>query len=432
MPKIGLEIVVILLLIIANGIFSMTEIAIVSARKARLKKQAEEGNKGAQVALRLAGNSTQLISTVQVGITLIGIFTGAFGGATLAEPLSKLLVSFPRLAPYSYGISLAIVVGLITYLSLIIGELVPKKLALNSPEAIAARLARPMQFFAKLVNPFVQVLVISTNFVLKLLRVKPSEEPEVTEEEVRILIRQGAESGTFLKQEEDLVEQVFRLGDLRANALMVPRTQVEWLDLEDSLEYNLSIVNQSTHSRFPVARGSLDDLVGFVYTRDLCSCVLRKGEINLEDLARPPLLIPKSMKVFKVLELFQQKGLHEAIVIDEYGGVFGLLTLHDILEELVGEMPLFYEQEEPEVVVREDGSYLLDGMLAIDEFKDIFSISELPAEGEDEYLTLGGFVMSYLGYIPSVGEVFEWNKLRLEIVDMDGARVDKVLVSRIS
>lgn len=428
-PSIFTEVIIILLLIVANGVFAMTETAVVSSRKVRLERRAQQGSTGAQTALELVSEPTPLLSTIQIGITLIGIFNGAFGGATISNVLAAYLATIPVLAPYSGALSLAIVVSLITYLSLIIGELVPKRIALNNPEGMAAMVARPMAVFSRLVAPVVKLLVFSTNLVLKLLRIPPAAEPTVTEEEVRLLIKQGAEAGTFEKEEEDMVEQIFRLSNLRATALMTPRTQIVWLDLEDTVEHNLQIIKESPFSSFPLARGDLDELVGFVYASDLFSSVLEKGEVNLEKLARQPLFVPESMKAFKVLELFKKTGTHEAIVQDEYGSVAGLITLHDILEEIVGDLNLFHE--EPQAIQREDGSWLLDGMLSIDDFKDLFQLEELPHEREVDYYTIGGFVTSYLGSIPQASQSFRWNGLRFEIVDTDRARVDKVLVQRI-
>lgn len=440
--SIGSQMALILILIVINGLFAMTEIAIVSSRKTRLEKRANEGDLGAKAALQLAEEPNQLLSTIQVGITLIGIFNGAFGGAVLAGYLAEYLRMVPMLAPYSDALSLALVVTVITYLSLILGELVPKRLALNNPEPIAARVARPMRMFARLASPLVYVLSASTDLVLRLLRVRPSSEPAVTEEEINILIEQGTEAGTFEKTEQDMVQRIFRLGDQRVDDLMTPRNQMVWLDTEDSVQVTIKIITESAHSRFPVARGGLDDLVGIVYTRDLLfdnlvGLVCGEKEsfdpegppIDLEKCIRTPLYVPKSMRAFKVLELFKQSGRHEALVLDEYGGILGLVTLHDILEEIVGDMPLIDESDEPMAIQREDGSWLLDGMLPIDDFKDLFNLDELPQEDDDDYRTLGGFANSYLGHIPHAAESFEWGRLRFEIVDMDRVRVDKVLVT---
>lgn len=429
--SISLEIALIIVLIIANGIFAMSEIAIVSSRKARLERLAAEGDSGARVALELANDPTQLLSTVQVGITLIGIFTGAFGGITLAKALAVYLQLVPWLAAHSEGISLAIVVSAITYLSLIVGELVPKKMALTNPEAIAATIAVPMKFFAAITLPIINLLTVSTEFVLRLLRVKAPSEPPVTEDEIKILIEQGTQYGTFERAEQDMVERIFRLGDMRVSAIMTPRMQIDWLDIEDPSEENFKILVESNHSRFPVARESLDDIIGVVYTKDLISKGLVSQSIDLEAVIRNPLYVPKSMRAFKLLEMFQQSGMHIAFVMDEYGGCLGLVTINDVLEQVVGDMPSIHEFAEPEIVIREDGSWLLDGMLPVDELKDLFELDELPGEERESYQTLGGFVVSFLGHIPTVAEYFEWSGLRFEVVDMDRIRVDKVLVVRL-
>ncbi len=429
--SIGLEITLIIILIIANGVFALSEIAIVSSRKVRLEKRAEAGSRGAKAALELANSPTQLLSTVQIGITLIGIFTGAFGGATLAKALAVYLKSIPLLAAYSDAASLFIVVSGITYLSLIIGELVPKKIALSNPEPIAAFIAIPMGFFSRITAPIVWVLSKSTEAMLALLRVKESSEPPVTEDEIKVLMEQGGEHGVFERAEMDMVERIFQLGDMRVNALMTPRTQVDWLDIEDTAEQNYRVLVESGHSRFPIAKGSLDDIVGVIYTKDLVAKGAMSENLELEDSIRNPLYVPKSMKAIKVLEMFKQTGMHIAFVIDEYGGFLGLLTIKDILEQVVGDLPSIHEHYDPDIVEREDGSWLVDGMLPIDDLKELFDLEELPGEDKDNFQTLGGFITSYLGYIPTAAEVFEWNGLRFEIVDMDRIRVDKVLVSKI-
>lgn len=431
-PSLGLEIAIILSLIVANGIFAMTEMAIVSSRKARLEKQADAGNAGARVALELAAEPTPLLSTIQIGITLIGILTGTFGGATLSKMLAPELQFIPMLGTHSEAVALFIVISLITYLTLILGELVPKRLALNNPEPIAALLARPMRTFARITAPLVSFLSFSTQFTLSVLGIKPSQEPPVTEDEIRILIEQGTEAGTFEKTEQDMVEKIFRLGDQRAYSIMTPRTQMIWLDLEEPFELNFQIIRDSAHTRFPAARGNLDDFAGIIYTKDLLSSSLNSSQFRLEALVRTPMFIPKSMKAFKILETFKQTGTHEAVVLDEFGGVIGFITLHDILSEIVGDISLDAELDDIQLIQRDDGSWLVDGLLPVDDFKEAFSIDELPDEDRDHYQTVGGFVTSYLGYIPTASEKFTWNDLCFEIMDMDRVRVDKILVTRTS
>lgn len=429
--SISIEIVLILLLILANGIFAMTEIAIVSSRKVRLERIADEGSRGARVALDLANEPTQLLSTIQIGITLIGIFTGAFGGATLAEELGGYLKEVPVLAPYSGAISLAVVVSAITYLSLIVGELVPKKIALNNPETIAAAIAVPMRFFSKMTSPVVRILSGSTELVLKLLGIKEAKEAPVTEEEIRIMIAQGAKIGTFEKAEHEMVEKIFRLGDMKVRSLMTPKTQLDWLDLEDPDEYNLRMLTVSRYSRFPVGRGSLDEIVGIVYTRDLLANHLKNSTLNIQEVIRQPLYVPKTMRAFTLLEMFKQSGTEVALVIDEYGSLQGLVSLNDILEHIVGDINEPFETDDPEIIQRDNNSWLLDGLLSIEELKELFELDHLPGEETGYFQTLGGFIMYYLGHIPKSSERFDWEGLRFEIVDMDKIRIDKVLVTKI-
>lgn len=417
-------ILIIILLTIANGIFAMSEAAVISARKAKLQQQANMGDARARAALALADNPNRFLSTVQVGITLIGILAGAFGEATLADDVETLLERVPWLAPYSRAISLIIMVVVLTYLSLIIGELVPKRLALRNPEAIAGLVAAPMNFLSAVVSPAVYVLSVSTEAVLRLLGVKPSTEPPVTEEEIRVLIQQGTQAGVFEVAEQDMVEAVFRLNDQRAFDLMTPRPEIIWLDLDDSPQEVVAKITESGYSRFPVCRGSLDNVLGVVRAKDLLARSVAGEPLDLKAAMRSPIFVPESALAFQVLELFRGSQPHLALVIDEYGGTQGLVTLHDILEAIVGEV----EVSEPQAVQRQDGSWLLDGALAVEEFKEIFDLKILPEEEHDYYQTLGGFVMMLLGRVPTAGDHFHWAGLRFEVMDMDGKRVDKVLV----
>jgi putative hemolysin len=429
MTGIVLEILLILVLIIGNGIFAMSEIAVVSARKARLQQQINQGNAGALAALKLANSPSRFLATVQIGITLVGILAGAFGGATIAEKLTEALRSVPVLAPYSDALGFGIVVVCITYLSLVIGELVPKEVALNNPEGIASKVAQPMQLLSKVTAPIVRVLSVSTQAVVKLLGVRASEEPPVTEDEVRLLIRQGTEIGTFKQAEQDIVERVFRLDDLPVSAIMTPRSRIVWLDQEDSFEQNYQKITNSVYSRFPVCQDSLDEVLGIVLVKHLYAHRAIEPSTNLTHLLQQPLFIPESLWALKVLEMFKQTGMHIALVVDEYDVVQGLVTLNDILEAIIGDIPSAEEQHEPQAIQREDGSWLLDGMLPIDEFQQILNLDELPGIRRGQYQTLGGFVIAHLGRIPTSSDRFEWQGLRFEVVDMDGNRVDKVLVT---
>jgi len=432
MTAIATEIIFILLLMIANGIFSGSEIAVISARKVRLEQLAIEGNRKARVALKLSDNPNNFLSTVQIGITLIGVLSGAIAGATLAERLSGLVAQVPALKPYSQGISVGIVVGIITYLSLVIGELVPKRIALNNPEQIACNVAKPMRFLSRVTAPLVYLLSASTELLLKLLGIRDSDEPFVTEEEIKVMIRQGAESGIFEQSEHEMVNRIFRLSDRSVKSLMTPRTEISWLDVELPLDELIEKVSESSSSRFPVARRSLDQCLGIVRGSTLLSARLASPDLDLQGILQPPLYIPESTHALKVLEQFKQTGTHIALVTDEYGGIEGLVTLTDLMEAIVGDLPSAEAQDEPMVVQREDGSWLLDGLLPVDEFRDLlFDHDDLPPMQTQEYHTLGGFVMYMLRHIPHASEHFEWEGLRFEVVDMDGTRVDKVLVSQL-
>ncbi len=428
MSSITLEILLLFLLIVANGIFSMSEMAIISSRKVRLQNMANQGNKKARVALDLAEAPNKFLSTVQVGITLIGILAGAFGGATISEKLAENLERFPLLAPYSQGLSFGIVVMVITYLSLIVGELVPKRLALNNPEVIAASVAIPMRAIAAFASPVVHLLSASTDLVLRILGIGPSTEPQVTEEEIKVLIEQGTEAGMFEEAEQDMVERVFRLGDRPVSALMTPRPDIVWLDLEDTAEENRKKMMDSANSRFPVCQGGLDNVLGIMPVTDLLARSLSGEPLDLTVSLRQPVFVPESTRGLRVLELFKQTGTHMALVVDEYGVIQGLVTLNDILVEIVGDVPSADELDDPQAVQREDGSWLLDGMLSVDEFFKIFAVNDFQGEHRGSYQTLGGFVITHLGRIPNAADHFEWDGMRFEVMDMDGNRVDKVLV----
>ena len=426
------ECLLVLVLLIANGVFSGSEIAVVSSRKVRLEQLADRGNRKARKALKLANSPNDFLSTVQVGITLIGILSGALGGATIAQRLKPYFDQVPALRSSSELLSLALVVTVITYLSLVIGELVPKRIALSNPEAIACQVAGPMRFLSRVTAPLVHILSGSTDGMLRLLGVKASEEPEITEEEIKALIRQGTESGMFEEAEHEMVQRVFRLGDRPIRSMMTPRTEIAWLDLEEPLEASVKEVLESTHSRFPVARGNLDNCVGTIRIRTLLTAVVESEPVDLESMMQPPLFVGESMRALTVLEQFRETGVHIALVTDEFGGIEGLLTLNDLMEAIVGDLPSAEDQEEPLVVEREDGSWLLDGSLDIGDFKTLVDRDELPDEVSGGYHTIGGFVMHHLGRIPMAGEHFRWDGLSFEVMDMDGKRVDKILVAEVA
>lgn len=429
MASVAFEVVFILVLILANGLLAMAEIAIISSRKARLQQRADEGDQKSQAALDLSRDPADFLSTVQIGITLIGVLAGAFGGATIADQISTWLSQIPILVPYSEVIGVSIVVILITYFTLVLGELVPKRLALSSPERVAASVATPMNRLSRLASPLVGLLSSSTNLVLRLLGVRPSREPPVTEEEIKVMIEQGKVAGVFAEVEQDMIEAVFRLGDRRVGTIMTPRTEISWLDLDESIEEIQQVLLGSLYSRFPVARGNLDQVVGLVQAKDvLAGCVLGKP-FSVEAVLQQPLYIPETMPALKVLELFRESRVHTALVIDEFGGLQGMVTLFDIMESIVGDIPDAGEITEPDVIQRDDRTWLVDGMLPVDEFKELFDIDILPGEARGFYQTVGGFVMTHLGRIPESSDKFDWSGIRFEIVDMDGLRVDKIMIT---
>jgi putative hemolysin len=424
------EILLILLLILANGIFSGSEMAIVSARKARLEQLADEGNRKARLALKLANAPNDFLSTVQIGITLIGILSGAVGGATLALRFKSFLQSIPSLAPHSESLSLGIVVTLITYLSLVLGELVPKRLALNNPEDIACTVARPMRLLAKGTAPLVHLLSSSTDGLLKLLGIQLTQEVTVTEEEIRLLLEQGTRAGLFEEAEQEMVSRVFRLGDRPVKSLMTPRTAITWLDIDAPMEETQREMLESPHSRFPVAQGSLDHCLGIVRIKDFLTASLSGNVVDLRNLLQSPLFFAENTRALDVLEIFRQSGTHFALITDEFGGIEGLVTLNDVVEAIVGNLPSD-DLDEPGIVQREDGSWLVDGLIAVEELKELLDHEELPDEEKGHYQTLAGFVLTMLGRIPAAGQHFDWGGFRFEVMDMDGARVDKVLVTPI-
>jgi putative hemolysin len=421
--NIGLEILIVLFLILLNGFFAMSETAILASRKARLQQRANEGDSKARQALTLAENPNRFLPTVQIGITLIGVLTGAVGGAVFADALAAEMDLIPALQPYAHSISLAIVVILITFLSMLIGELVPKRLALHDTEKVASNIAGFMSFVSTLFSPVVWLLEKSSDLVLRMLGVKPSDEPPVTEEELLVQLDEGTQAGVFKEAEQDMVEGVFSLSDQRVNALMSPRNEIVWLDVNDTVAEIRRKVQESPFSRFPVAENSLDNVLGVVKAKDLLLADLKNGT-ELRQIVRPPIHIPETAFGSRALEMFRESKRELMLVVDEFGVVQGLITLADILEEIVGAF-----EGGPQATQRQDGSWLLDGMLANDEFKEIFNLRHLP--DEEEYETLGGFVMMQLGRIPQPADAFEWNGLCFEVMEMDDKRVDKVQVSSV-
>ncbi len=432
MTVIYIEILLIIFLVALNGIFALSEMAVVAARKTRLKQMAAAGDARARAALALAENPNRFLSTVQIGITLVGILAGAFGGATIAEQIAELLQTFGMLAVYAEAFALVAVVAAITFLSLVFGELVPKRIALNSAEKIASVVARPMNLLARCASPFVRLLTFSTEIVLKLLRVKKSTEPTVTPEEIKGLLAEGTATGVFDETEQEIVESVFRLGKRRVAALMTPRVDVVWLDAADSDAEILKTITASGYSRFPVCRERTDICLGVVKAKDYLAAKMSDNSARLESFVKQPLFLPENITALQTLEAFKNSPTHLALIVDEHGAIEGMVTTNDILEAITGDVAATLGQnDKPEAVKRNDGSWLVDGALPVDEFKELFGLEKLDGEQSANFQTVAGFVLYRLGRIPNAAESFEWNNLRFEIVDMDGRRIDKLLVERL-
>jgi putative hemolysin len=428
------DIAVLLALILLNGLFSMSELALISSRRARLHGLAEQGRPGAARALALSAEPTRFLSTVQVGITSIGILTGAIGEAGLAAELRAGLEGVPALAPHAEALALVLMVLLVTYASLIVGELVPKRLAMLRPESIAVVIARPMHALAVLAQPLVRLLSLlslSTEGVLVLLRVRRAPEPSVTEEEIRVLMRQGAEEGVFVQVEQRLVENILALDIRRVGSVMTPRVDVAFLDLEEPFEVSRQRILERPQSEFPLCRDGIENVVGVVRSKALLERLLRGETVDLAALAEPPLFVPESVTLIQLLEHFRRAHLHTAIVVDEYGDPIGLVSLYDVLAAIVGELPSGEGPAEPLAVEREDGSWLVDGLLDLHELKRLVGVEALPEEAAGQVQTVSGLVMLALGRVPQIADTFEAAGLRFEVVDMDRHRVDRVLVSRI-
>jgi putative hemolysin len=425
-----MEILILSALILLNGVFAMSEIAVVTARKTRLQEWAEEGNRRAEAALGLATDPSNFLATIQVGITLVGIVAGAYGEATLSAELSAYLAQFALLEPYREALAFGIVVVGITYFSLIVGELVPKRLALHNPERIAAVVAMPMRALSRVGHPIVRALSLSTELALRLLGSKPSQGPPVSEEEIRVLMEQGTRAGIFEKSEQTLVKNVLRLDERLVASLMTPRLDIVHLDVEDPVEVNLGKISEHRYSRYPVCRGGLEHVTGIVHTKEILARQLSGQPFDLEKCAQEPLFVPETVSAIQLLETFKQSRIHASLVVDEYGDIQGLVTLNDVLGAIVGEIPAAEDRGTSMVVKREDDSWLIDGMLDVGALKELLHVDELPNEEEAVYHTLGGLVMTRMGRVPRVADRFEWQGLRFEVVDMDGKRVDKVLVAR--
>jgi putative hemolysin len=422
------ELLIILVLVLLNGFFSMSEMALVSAKRARLQAAADQGSRGAKTALLLLSDPTGFLSAVQIGITLIGILTGVYSGATLAQHLAARLIELGAPPRYVEEVSFTAIVVLVTFLSLILGELVPKRIALNNAERLAAYVAPIMKAFVRVMTPLVWLLRGVVELVLRILPISAASQASVTEDEVRSLIAEATQRGVFLTTERRLLEGVLALADRKVESIMVPRQDVVWLDLDDPLPQLWQQAKESGHARFLVGRGALDNLLGMITLANL-SEALRRGVLNPDTDIEPALHVPEGITILQLLSQFQTSSNHLAIVTDEYGDIQGIATPVDVLRAIVGELPEVGSREHPELVQRDDGSWLADGHLAIDELQTHLGRRDMAGSGD--YHTVAGFVLARLGRIPKAGDTLTWRDLRIEVVDMDGRRIDKLLVSRL-
>ena len=429
-----MDILLILLLILINGLFAMSEIAIVSSRRVRLQQMAEEGDSGARAALLLSEHPTRFLSTVQIGITLIGVLSGAFGEAAITQRLIPVFSDIAWLAPYAKPLATGCMVVAVTYVSLVVGELVPKRIGMQAPERIARILAPVMAGLARITMPLVMLLTRSTDFLLNTFRLNPEHAPSVTQEEIKVLVAEGIESGVFEKAEQDLIENVMRLDHYQLGQVMTARADVTGVDLQDTPEEQQAVMLAARHSYLPVFNGGIDDVVGVVAVHDLFAQRLRQQELDIQSAMQFPVFVPASISPLTLLDTFRERKQHIALVVDEYGSVQGLVTLKDVMDALMGEMSTHdSDSQDPDVVRRDDGSYLLDGSLSIDRFKLLFPVELCDMEeGGRDYQTLAGLVLFLRGHVPETGEHFEWSHLHFEVVDMDRRRIDKLLVRRLN
>jgi putative hemolysin len=422
-----MEVFIILGLILLNGLFAMSELALISSRKARLDVDARKGDKKAAKALALASNPDKFLSTVQIGITTIGILTGFFSGASISGWLASQLARIPVLTSSAEPLAVVIIVFLVTFFSLVLGELVPKRIAMSHPERYAKAVAAPMNFLSKVGSPFVWMLSVSTNGIMKILGISPTTTSRVTEEEIKAILQEGTDEGEIQEVEHDIVERVFNLGDRDVNTLMTHRNELIWLDLEDSLDDIRKTIQTRVFNVYPVASEQLDEIVGVVFLKDFFAD-FQNPDFNLRNYIRPAQFAPETMSAYNVLELFRKSQLFYALVTDEFGSVQGMITISDLTEALVGNI-IEPDEHEEQIVVREDGSLLVDGQYSFYDFLAYFDMEDLYQE--HDYNTLSGLILDILERIPETAEKLRWKVFEMEIVDMDAARIDKVLVRRI-
>ena len=426
-----MELILLGVLILLNAVFAMSEMAVVSSRRARLQRLVDDGMPGAGVAMSLHESPSTFLSTIQVGITSVGILSGAIGEAALADPLAIWIAQSPLLAPYARALSLGVVVVGITYLSVVAGELVPKRLALLKPEVIAAFIARPMHWLARVARPLVWLLSASSDGLLRLVRAQRGDEPPVTDEEIEVLMQQGADAGVFHRSEQAIVANVLRLDEQRIGVIMTPRADIYTIDLDEDEAAVRQQLAACPHHRVVVVRGGFERVLGVLHVTDLLMPAFDGRPLEIERILRPPLYVPESVTTTKLMELFRKARAQFALIVDEYGEVQGLVTLTDVMASIVGDVPAEGVAAEQDAVQRDDGSWLIDGAIGIERFRSLLDLDPLPGEDEGAYNTVAGFALHQLGRIPVVGEHFAAAGLRFEIVDMDRTRIDKLLVSRL-
>jgi putative hemolysin len=423
-----IELIIVFCLIVLNGFFAMAEIAIVSARRGRLKQLADDGHKGARKALALAEDPSRFLATAQTGITFVGVGASVFSGATIAQHLGAWLnENYPWFAPNGETWALFAVVAVVSYFTLFIGELIPKRVAMARAEDIAVIVSGPLEIMGKLLNPVVRFLHATTDFSLRLLGVSEPKGPAVTEEEVKSMIAEGTQEGVFEAAEKKMLEGVMRLTDRTVRSIMTPRIDVIWIGEDDDMETIKDTIRSSGYSRFPIGRGDLEEVVGVVHAKDLLNALMAGRPLDLRQLKRTIISVPETTPVLKLLEQFKASGQHQAMVIDEYGSVEGLVTVADILTAIAGELPEHGQDANDKPVQRADGSWLIDGMTPIDEVESLIGLKRMLGDGD--FHTLAGFVLAQMGRIPATGDNFTWQNARFEVVDMDGRRIDKMLVS---
>lgn len=422
-----LDLVFILSLIAVNGLFALSEFAVISSRRSRLRFWASRGDQKARMALELAEDPTRFLSTIQVGISLIGVLAGAFGGAAFSSRIAAWLSGMPLFAPYAGPLSIALVVLGITYLTLVFGELVPKQLGLNSPEKLASLVAIPMHSLSIVAYPVVWFLSTSSEAVLRVFGVRATRRPRVTEEEISMMLEDGREEGIFEDEEPELVRSIFRLADRRVSVLITPRTDMVSLDIDKPREENWKIMSEGRHSHYPVFRESRENIVGVVSVKDLWAELVRGETPEIRSVLKKPVIVPESVSVLHALEVFKTTGSQVILVCDEYGSIIGLVTHHDVLESIIGDLPAYREEAEWSAVQEEEGGWIIDGMLPFDQLREIIGVGEIAGE-ESLFQTTGGFFLMHLERVPEPGDSFEWAGFRFTVLEMDGKRVDRVRV----